>query len=124
MYERSDFMSKCECIKCNCVHKDVVDDVNKKMLADEILQDMADFFKVFGDNTRLKIINALLNAKMCVSDIASLLNMTHSAISHQLIFLKENKIVKYQKNGKVVYYELDDDHIRSIFDEGYEHINE
>lgn len=117
-------MDKCECQKCNCVHEDVILDVQEKMLSDETLQDMADFFKIFGDNTRLKIINALINSKMCVSDIANLLGMTHSAISHQLIFLKENKILKFTKVGKVVYYELDDDHIKSIFDKGCEHINE
>lgn len=109
---------------CGCIHLDVVSDVNKKMLDDNILIDVAAFFKIFGDCTRLKIINVLLNSRMCVCDIANLLGMTHSAISHQLGVLKQFKIVKYEKVGKVVYYELDDDHIEKIFNEGMNHINE
>lgn len=109
---------------CGCIHSDLVNDVYKKMLDDNVLIDMADFFKIFGDSTRLKIINALLNSKMCVCDIANLLGMSHSAISHQLMVLKEFKIVKYEKVGKAVYYELDDDHIEKIFNEGMDHINE
>lgn len=114
-------MKECD---CGCIHLDIVNDVNKKMLDDDVLVDMADFFKIFGDCTRLKIINVLLNSRVCVCDIANLLGMTHSAISHQLMVLKEFKIVKYEKVGKVVYYELDDDHIERIFNEGKNHINE
>lgn len=109
---------------CNYINEKAIKEVNKNMLDDNVLIDMADFFKIFGDCTRLKIINVLLNSKMCVCDIANVLGMTHSAISHQLRVLKQFKIVKYQKVGKVVYYELDDDHIEKIFDEGKDHINE
>lgn len=124
-------MNKCTCgceeDNCKCgtvIHQDIVKEVTEKMLPDKTLIDMADFFKIFGDNTRLKIINVLINSKMCVCDIANVLKMSHSAISHQLIVLKQFKIVKYTKVGKVVYYELDDDHIKKVFDEGSEHINE
>ena len=115
--------NECSC-GCNIIHEDRVSDVVNKMLDEELIADMADFFKIFGDSTRLKIINVLMNGNMCVSDIAVILNMTHSAISHQLKYLKRFKIVKDTKNGKVVYYELDDDHISQIFNKGWEHINE
>ena len=85
---------------------------------------LAEFFKIFGDSTRIKILNALLTESMCVCDIAALLNMTHSAISHQLKILKQAKIVKYKREGKVVYYMLDDNHIEQIFKKGVEHVEE
>lgn len=119
--------NKCKCnigCDCNIIEKDKVEKISKKMLDDVMIMDMADFFKIFGDVTRLKIINVLLHDEMCVADIANILNMTHSAISHQLKYLKNFKIVKDTKIGKVVYYELDDNHINEIFDKGREHINE
>ena len=109
---------------CQIIHKDVVDRVAKNMLKEDASIDLAEFFKIFGDSTRIKILNALLTESMCVCDIAALLNMTHSAISHQLKILKQSKIVKYQKQGKVVYYMLDDEHIEQIFKKGVEHIEE
>ena len=109
---------------CQIIHKDVVDRVTKNMLKEDASIDLAEFFKIFGDSTRIKILNALLTESMCVCDIAALLNMTHSAISHQLKILKQSKIVKYQKQGKVVYYMLDDEHIEQIFKKGVEHIEE
>ena len=109
---------------CQVIHKDTVDRVSKLMLNEENSIDLAEFFKIFGDSTRIKILNALLNESMCVCDIAALLNMTHSAISHQLKILKQAKIVKYNKVGKVVYYMLDDEHIEQIFKKGVEHIEE
>lgn len=109
---------------CQIIHKDVVDRVSKNMLKEDASIDLAEFFKIFGDSTRIKILNALLNESMCVCDIAALLNMTHSAISHQLKILKQAKIVKYNKQGKVVYYMLDDEHIEQIFKKGVEHIEE
>ena len=121
MFILGGFMKQCD---CGCIHEDVIKDVNEKMLDDNVLIDMAVFFMFFGDCTRLKIINVLLNSRMCVCDIANLLGMTHSAISHQLKVLKKFKIVKYEKVGKIVYYELDDDHIEKIFNEGMNHIDE
>ncbi|MDR0665410.1 MAG: metalloregulator ArsR/SmtB family transcription factor [Helicobacteraceae bacterium] len=94
------------------------------MPSDEALFDLAELFKVFGDSTRVKILCALFQNRMCVCDIAALLGMTKSAISHQLRVLKQAKLAKYKKEGKVVYYSLEDDHIKNIFDQGFSHIME
>lgn len=109
---------------CQVIHKDIVEKVSKRMLKEDTSTDLAEFFKIFGDSTRIKILNALLTESMCVCDIAALLNMTHSSISHQLKILKQAKIVKYNKVGKVVYYALSDEHIEEIFKKGVEHIEE
>lgn len=112
--------------RCNCViiHEDVINRVRKQMPEEESLYDLAELFKVFGDTTRIKILCALFEAEMCVCDIAALLNMTQSAISHQLRALKQARLVKYRKDGKVVFYSLDDDHVQSIFRMGLTHISE
>lgn len=111
---------------CSCVdiHENVVTNAKNTMPEEEMLYDMAELFKVFGDTTRIKILYALFANEMCVCDIASLLNMTHSAISHQLRVLKQARLVKFRKEGKVVYYSLDDDHVSQIFDCGLHHIEE
>ena len=109
---------------CNIIHEDIVADVRAHMADEESLMDLADFFKVFGDTTRIGIICALVRSEMCVCDIAALLGMTKSAISHQLRVLKQAKLVKYRKEGKVVYYSLDDEHVKTIFNQGLTHINE
>jgi ArsR family transcriptional regulator, lead/cadmium/zinc/bismuth-responsive transcriptional repressor len=109
---------------CNIIHEDVVNSVKEKMHDENSLYDLAELFKVFGDSTRLKILNALFEAEMCVCDIAALLGMNQSAISHQLKVLKQTRIVKYRREGKVVYYSLDDEHIKYIFDQGLMHVKE
>lgn len=109
---------------CNMIHEDIVNNVRGKMPEDEHLYDLAELFKVFGDTTRIKILWALAESDMCVCDIAVLLNMTQSAISHQLRVLKQARLVKYKKEGKVVYYSLDDAHVKQIFNQGLIHINE
>lgn len=109
---------------CDVIHADVVDDVKKRMPEDEDIYDLSDFFKVLGDSTRVKIIWALDQNEMCVCDIAVLLNMTKSAISHQLRSLKQADLVKFRKEGKVVFYSLKDDHVKDIFEKGMEHIKE
>jgi ArsR family transcriptional regulator len=106
------------------IHEEVVNAVKEKMPEEENLYDLAELFKVFGDSTRIKILWALEESDMCVCDIAVLLNMTQSAISHQLRVLKQARLVKFKKEGKVVYYSLDDDHVKQIFDQGLIHINE
>lgn len=105
------------------IHRDVVKRVKTSMPRDEKLYDLAELFKVFGDTTRIKIICALLKEEMCVGDIAALLGMNQSAISHQLRVLKQARLVKHRRDGKVVYYSLDDDHVSSIFDQGFAHIS-
>lgn len=109
---------------CSVIHEDVVANAKAVMPEEELLYDLAELFKVFGDTTRIKIICALFESEMCVCDIAALLNMNQSAISHQLRVLKQTRLVKYRKEGKVVYYSLDDEHIKQIFDLGLIHIKE
>ena len=92
--------------KCNCniIHNDVVDKVKSQLPQEEVLYDLAEFFKVFGDSTRIKIICALFESEMCVCDLAALLNVSQSAISHQLRTLKGARVVRYRREGKVIYY--------------------
>ena len=116
-------MSEYNC-DCNIVHEGIVSKVKAKMPPEERLYDLAELFKVFGDTTRVKILSALFESEMCVCDIASLLNMNQSAISHQLRVLKTARLVKHRKDGKTVFYSLDDEHIKNIFDQGLEHIDE
>lgn len=109
---------------CDVIHADIVDLVKKKMPDEDELYDLSDFFKVLGDSTRAKIMWALDQSEMCVCDLAVLLNMTKSAISHQLRSLKQANLVKYRREGKVVFYSLSDDHVQAIFEKGLEHIRE
>ncbi len=106
------------------IHEDIVNQVRDRMPQEENLYDLAELFKVFGDSTRIRILWALNESEMCVCDIAVLLDMTQSAISHQLRVLKQTNLVKNRREGKVVYYSLVDDHVRKIFDQGLIHINE
>lgn len=105
-------------------HDDLVEKVNENMPDEEILYDLAELYKVFGDSTRIKILYVLFESEMCVYDIARLLNMTQSAISHQLKVLKQSKLIRYRREGKTVFYSLADDHVRTIIDQGMEHISE
>jgi ArsR family transcriptional regulator len=106
------------------IHEDVINKVRTLMPAGMDFSDLAELYKMFADNTRLKILWALNCNEMCVCDLAALLGMSKSAISHQLKPLRIANLVKYNRNGKVVYYSLADDHVKSIFDTGLEHINE
>ncbi len=110
--------------ECTVIHEDKVELVKSKMLDDDKIIDLAELFKVFGDFTRMKIICALLQDELCVCDIACIIHSTISAVSHQLRILKQAKLVKYRKVGKVVYYSLDDHHVYDIFQKGCEHIEE
>jgi DNA-binding transcriptional ArsR family regulator len=106
------------------IHDDIIKKVEENMPKEDDLYDLAELFKVFGDSTRIKIIWALFESEMCVCDIAYLLNMTQSAISHQLRVLKAARLVRYRRSGKTVFYSLDDNHIKQIFEMGMEHIKE
>lgn len=106
------------------IHKEVVENTKTKMPDDTSLNELADFFKIFGDSTRVRILWALSLNQMCVCDIAALLNMSQSSISHQLRVLKQNKFVKNRRDGKVVYYSLLDEHISYILKQGLTHISE
>ena len=112
------------CCEEKFVHNEIVQQVNQDLPADEILYDLAELFKVFGDSTRIKILYALFEAEMCVCDIALLLGLSQSAISHQLRVVKSAKLVKYRREGKTVFYSLADDHVRRIIDQGMEHVLE
>lgn len=116
-----DEVERCDYIHA---HQDVVNAVNDVMPEDEVLYDLAELFKVFGDSTRIKILYVLLEAEMCVCDLAQLLNMTQPAISHQLRVLKQSQLVKYRREGKTVFYSLADGHVRTILSQGMEHIAE
>ena len=110
--------------KSTIVNQEVVEQVTKSLPDEEILYDVAELFKVFGDSTRIKIICALFESEMCVYDLAATLQMTQSAISHQLRILKTANLVKFRRDGKMMYYSLDDEHVQQIFDAGYKHIIE
>ena len=106
------------------VHEEVVNQVLEVMPTDEELQSLADFFRIFGDSTRIRILYALSQSELCVCDIASLLGMGQSAISHQLRILKQMRLVKFRREGKSVLYSLADGHIGTILAQGMEHIRE
>lgn len=113
-----------ECCDTVMVHEELVKAVNEKMPDENELYDLAELFKVFGDSTRIRILYVLFEAELCVCDIAQTLNMTQSAISHQLRILKQSKLVKNRREGKQVFYSLADDHVRTIIAQGREHIEE
>ncbi len=109
---------------CSTIHEEVVGKVRNGMPREDTLMDLSDTFKVFSDSTRLKILCALIQAEMCVCDIAALLGMTQSAVSHQLRVLKQANLVKNRRDGKVVYYSIADAHVETIINNGMEHVLE
>lgn len=111
------------CEECE-VHEEKVRAVNEKMPDEDELYDLAELFKVFGDSTRIRILFVLFQSEMCVCDLAQTLNMNQSAISHQLKILKQAKLVAGRREGKSVFYSLADEHVRTIIDQGREHIEE
>ena len=106
------------------VHENLLKIVNETMLEETELYDLAELFKVFGDSTRIRILFVLFEAEVCVCDLAKALNMTQSAISHQLRILKQSKLVKNRREGKSIFYSLADEHVRTIIDQGRDHIEE
>lgn len=116
-------MSKNEFVcDCNIIHQDIVSKVSERMAEENTFNKIAEFFKILGDTTRVKILYALDKNEMCVCDIANVLNMSKSSISHQLGTLRRCGIVKCRKVGKEVFYTLDDDHVKEVFEVGFEHI--
>lgn len=106
------------------VHEGTVEQVRSQLPQDEVLYDLAELFKIFGDSTRVKILYALLEAELCVCDIAKLMDVSQSAVSHQLRVLKGSKLVKFRREGKTLYYSLADEHVFRILSQGMEHILE
>lgn len=103
---------------------ELVKRVLKQQPDDEYLYDLAELFKVFGDSTRIRILYALVESEMCVGDLAEILNLNQSAVSHQLRILKDAKLVRYRREGKSIIYALDDDHVRTILNMGMDHVEE
>ena len=109
---------------CEAIHEEVVEKVRNMMPPEKDFYDLSNLYKMFSDNTRVKILWALSCDEMCVCDLAALLKMTKSAVSHQLKLLRLSNLVKFEKQGKVVYYSLADRHVRDIFEQGARHIRE
>jgi ArsR family transcriptional regulator, lead/cadmium/zinc/bismuth-responsive transcriptional repressor len=120
----ADDILKVDDCSCLVIHQDIIDKVKVNMLKDEILCDLADLFKVFGDSTRIKILHVLSKSEMCVCDISALLGMSQSSVSHQLKTLRQTKLVKHRRDGKVIYYSLADEHVVQIFNQGLTHLIE
>lgn len=112
---------KCE---VTLIHEDNVKKAINELPDDELIADLSDMFKIFGDQTRVKILMALESGELCVCDIAAVMDMSQSAISHQLRVLKQSNIVKTRRDGKVVYYSISDDHVKEIFDIAMVHVQE
>ena len=112
------------CCEVTEVHENLLKIVRETIPEETELYDLAELFKVFGDSTRIRILFVLFEAEVCVCDLAKALNMTQSAISHQLRILKQNKLVKSRRDGKSIFYSLADEHVRTIIDQGREHIEE
>lgn len=121
MYDEKNDIERCE--EC-AIHTDIIKKVMAETPEEEVLSDLAELFKVFGDATRIKILFALFKSEMCVCDIAELLSMTQSAISHQLRVLKNAKLIKFRREGKTVFYSLSDMHVRTVLAQGLGHVEE
>lgn len=105
-----------------CINPAKVEELKSNMPGEEVLYDIADFFKIFGDSTRLKILFSLIEGEVCVGDLSEVLGTSQSAVSHQLRILRQNDVVKFRKEGKIVYYSLDDDHVKNVLLQGTEHL--
>ena len=113
-----------ECCDFIHAHEEIVERVRQELPDEDTLYDLSELFRIFGDSTRIRILYVLFEAEMCVCDIAALLGMTQSAISHQLRALKNARLVKSRREGKTVFYALADDHVKTIIDQGIEHVKE
>ena len=113
-----------ECCDFIHAHEEIVEKVRGKIPGEDTLYDLTELFRIFGDSTRIKILYALHDNELCVQDIANAVQLSQSAVSHQLRVLKDTKLVRFRRDGKTVYYALDDDHVRSILSMGMDHIEE
>lgn len=117
----SEFIDKCD---IQCIHEDNVQEVKARMIDEGKIMSLADTFKTLGDPTRVKILYALLQKELCVCDIAAVIGISDSAVSHQLRVLRGQKLVKFRRDGKILYYSLDDNHVSALFAQGLEHVSE
>lgn len=122
--EITKFTEETDRCDCNVLHTEIVERVCKLMPTNTQVEGLEELFKVLGNSTRVKILSALFHSEMCVCDISALLNMTVSSVSHQLKVLRQARLVKTRRDGKVVFYSLDDSHINSIFEQALSHISE
>ncbi|MFW5976587.1 MAG: ArsR/SmtB family transcription factor [Bacillota bacterium] len=122
--KRDQKQKSCEICEIYSPDKKIVELLKNQQLDDQVLQNLSSIFKTIGDPTRLKIINALRKEELCVCDLSELLEMSSSAISHQLRVLRNNNLVKYRKEGRSVYYSLDDEHVLALFSQGLQHVLE
>ena len=113
-----------ECCDFIHAHEELVEKVRRELPGEDTLYDLTELFRIFGDSTRIKILYALHDNELCVQDIANAVQLSQSAVSHQLRVLKDSKLVRFRREGKTVYYALDDDHVRSILSLGMDHIEE
>ena len=113
-----------ECCDFIHAHEDIVEKVRQVMPGEDTLYDLTELFRIFGDSTRVRILYVLFESEMCVCDIAALLGISQSAISHQLRALKTTRLVKSRREGKTVFYSLADDHVKAIINQGLEHVSE
>lgn len=118
---KDEIIDRCE---VQCIHEENVKAVREQMIQDETFYELADLFKTLGDSTRIKMLFALMQRELCVCDLAQVIGASDSAVSHQLRVLRSQKLVKFRREGKILYYSLDDDHIRSLFAQGLEHVTE
>jgi len=110
------------CQKNCCINPEKIKQIRENMVKEEVLYDIADFFKILGESTRLKIMFALLKGEVCVGELSESLSISQSSVSHQLRILRQNDLVKFRKQGKVVYYSLDDDHVENLLNQSLEHL--
>ena len=113
-----------ECCDVRCLHDEIIQKVQRELPVEDTMYDLTELFRIFGDSTRIRILYVLFEAEVCVCDIAELLGMTQSAISHQLRALKNARLVKSRREGKTVFYSLADDHVKTIINQGLEHVTE
>lgn len=121
MYDKKHDIERCDFL---CVHENVIKNLAAKLPEEETLYDLAELFKVFGDSTRIRILYVLSESELCVCDLAQILGVSQNAVSHQLRVLKNNKLVRYRREGKMIFYSLADDHVKSIINQGMEHVTE
>lgn len=124
MYMKEKCLSDINNTELRAAHEELVKKVLDNQPNEEVLYDLAELFKVFGDSTRIRILYALMESELCVSDLSTILNMNQSAISHQLRILKDAKLVRYRREGKIIVYALDDEHIRTLLSVGMNHVEE
>lgn len=117
-------LAKEDICQTTCVHEQSVAQVNKQMLSDQVMQNLADLFKILGDFTRVRIVHALSCAELCVCDLSVILGMSASAISHQLRILRTSKLIKFRRQGKNIFYSLDDEHVQKLLQPAIEHVQE